>query len=121
MPERVGMNDFAKTDTFGGISAGVPNHFVTDGVVRGVMHPSREQPYLRFAFQAPVMLAEFLVERGAERNLAVLASFPFANVNTHHGFVDVSDLKVGDLGAPCAGAIGGHQQRAVEEAIGGID
>jgi len=49
------------------------------------------------------MLAKFLVERGAEWNLAVFASFTFANVNTHHGFVDVSDLKVGDLGAPCAG------------------
>jgi len=61
------------------------------------------------------MLAEFLVERGAEWNLAVFASFTFANVNTHHGFVDVSDL------TPCAGAIGGHPQRAVEEAIGGID
>ena len=67
------------------------------------------------------MLAKFLVERGAEWNLAVFASFTFANVNTHHGFVDVSDLKVGDLGTPGAGAIGGHPQRAVEEAIGGID
>jgi len=121
VPERMGVDGFAETSALGSSSAGVPNHFVTDGVVGGVMGTAGKQPHFRFASEAPIMLAQFLVESGAERNFAVLAPFALANVNAHHRLVDVDDLKVSDLGTSCAGTVGGHQQRAVEWGIGGID
>jgi hypothetical protein len=119
--EGVGVDGFADAGAFGGPAASVPDHLVADGVVRGVIAAAGKQPYGRLAGEAAVMLAQFFVESGAERNLAVLAALAFANMDAHHRLVDVGDLKVYDLGASCAGAVGGHEQGAVVGGGGGVD
>ena len=82
---------------------------------------SGKQPYFGFPAETQVMLAQFFVQTRAEWYFAVLAALAFANVDALHRFVDVGNLKVDDLGAPCAGAVGGHEQGAMIWRVGCID
>jgi hypothetical protein len=80
-----------------------------------------KQPKLGFASETAIMLPQFLIQRGAERNLAVLAAFAFANMNAHHRLIDVGQLQVGDFSASCARAVRGHEQRAMERGVCSVD
>src|SRR6516164_8963661 len=80
-----------------------------------------EQPYFRFTDEAAIVLAQFLIQDGAQRDLAVLAALAFANVNALGRFVDVGNLQVDYLGAARAGTVRRHEKSSVIRSIGRLD
>jgi hypothetical protein len=67
------------------------------------------------------VLAQFLVEAGAEGYFPVLAALALANVDPHHRFVNVGDLQVHDLGTTCSRTVRRHEQGAVVGSVGRFD
>src|ERR1035441_7373751 len=60
------------------------------------------------------MCAQFLVQIGAEHDVAVLAAFALVDMHHHASRVDIGEFEGCALGAPHASAIEGHENGAIE-------
>jgi hypothetical protein len=93
------MNRLVDSGAFGGFPTGVPDDLVADGVIGGVPAAAREQPNGRFTGQAAIMCAQFIAQKGAEHDVAVLAAFALLDMHHHAGRVDIGELEGRTLGA----------------------
>src|SRR5215472_292854 len=85
MSKSVRMQRLVDPGAFGGFPTGVPDNLVADGVIGGVPAAAREQPNGRFAGQAAIMCAQFIVQMGAEHDVAVLAALALLDMHHHAG------------------------------------
>jgi hypothetical protein len=87
--QRVRMERLVDAGALSRLAAGVPDDLVADGVVGGVPSAAREQPNGGFAGQPAIMGAQFLVQMGAEHDVAVLAAFAFLDMEHHARGIDI--------------------------------
>ena len=115
------MQRLVDSRAFGGFPTGVPDDLVADGVIGGVMRAAREQPNGRFAGQPAIMCAQFLVQIGAEQNVAVLAAFTLLDMHHHARRIDIGEFEGRTLGAAHTSPIERHENGAIEGDRRGID
>jgi len=60
------------------------------------------------------MCAQFLVQVGAEHNVAVLADLALLDMHHHAGRIDIGEFEGRTLGATHASTIEGHENGAIE-------
>jgi hypothetical protein len=62
-----------------------------------------------------------LEQRGAQRDVAILAALAVADVDHHAGAVDVLNLKVAEFRSAHTGGVEGHEDGPVAEVDGAVD
>ena len=105
----------------GGVFDGEPDDFIVNVVIRGMPDAAGEQPLGGFAAQRVPVRAQFLEQRGAQHDVAVLASFAALNVNDHSLAVDVADLEPRQFRATHTCGIEREQDCSIEEIASAVD
>src|SRR5437660_1640973 len=119
MSKQVRMNAFLEACALSGFPTCVPNGFGIDRPILAIV--AGKQPSAGFAVVETPLGAECQEEFGTEHDIPIFA--PLAALDMHHHAltVDVADFQVGQLGAPDAGGVEGHEQDAFTRSARGTD
>src|SRR5215469_5513486 len=107
----VGVHALLEAGALGGFMTRMPNGFRIDRSILAIV--AGKQPGAGFAMVETPVGAECREELGTEHDIAIFAALAAADVHHHPLPVDVADFQVGQLGAPSAGGVGGHEQDAL--------
>src|ERR1039457_1943105 len=97
------MQRFRTTGALGGLAAGMPDHFRGDGIVGSVPYASGKQPDGWFAAQTAIVFSQVFQQIRAKRDISILASLAFLNMDHHALAVDVRHLQMCQFGSPYSG------------------
>ena len=111
MPQHVGTHALFDTRVLCRIVADIPDRLIGQ-VIRVLSWLTWKEPCL--GLLPTLIFAERFEESGAERHIAVLASFALVNVDDHAFAVDVAGFQIGQLRPTQSGGVERHQHRAVE-------